>query len=555
MKNKIDSIKEDLNKNIIKWYPFHKNAEILTIGSTLEDIDINKKFDYIILLGALENSDHLFNGDNPEQNLMSYVKKHLKSNGKLLIITDNDLGIENLCNDIEENKKRQLLNRQNIEKLLFDNQFNYQKFYYVLPNYKYANVICTDEFLPNQETMERNIVLSDEDTISLKDQRNIFMKLIDQDKHLFKIFANSYFVECSTQKFDDNQIKFVSFSNMRKREFSIQTIIQGNHVFKTAGNEDAINHIEEIKKNIDILKKYKFNILDSYNRVKIISKFQKNQNSFDIYLRDLILNNEKEKAIYLIRKFFDEIKFKLSKNIVEENIFDSYKISYEKEQIKKLTFVKDGFWDLIFQNAFYINGKFYFYDQEWKKCGIPVEYIFYRSIKYDRNLNKMLDMDCLLESYGITKEILRLFQVLDDKIQVEIRSNKILKWHVNSILTARENLQQKTVELNNYQNLLNEKDIKINNLEENIILKEKNIADLNNDIKEKTKNIFNLEKSNEQLKNNINILEENNKILDNNNKVLESYINNIINSTSWKITEPFRSLKRYIKELKNTHKN
>ena len=91
-----------------------------------------------------------------------------------------------------------------------------------------------------------------EKTLEKNEQNSEFIKIIRQNPELFKIFANSFFIECSKSEFKDNEIEFVSFSNMRKEKYRINTIIKGEYVYKGAINDKALEHILNIKKNIVI---------------------------------------------------------------------------------------------------------------------------------------------------------------------------------------------------------------------------------------------------------------------------------------------------------------
>ena len=299
----------NLKDNVINWYPFEEGASILRLDSILKEAD-EKQYDYVILEGILEYAYEMFDGNNPKEQLIEYAKKHLKPSGKLLIITDNKMGIEDISKIPNENKK--MSNRKDIEKLLEKTNLKYNKFYYILPNSKATNVVFTDEFLPNHETIERNIIFYDKAETPIKLQNDIYLKVLEQDVNLFKVFANTYFVECSMQEFEDNEIKFVSFSNIRKPKYRIKTIIKGDKVYKTAENEEALQHIENVKKNIDELNDLKIKILENYKNDTIVSEYQKDRQTLDNIIMTKIHDKKKEEAVDLIKKFLKEIKEKLS---------------------------------------------------------------------------------------------------------------------------------------------------------------------------------------------------------------------------------------------------
>ena len=495
---------DKMKENIIKWYPFKPDATILKIEKSIEDIE-EKQFDYVTLIGTLQYAHKLFDGVNPEQQLIEYAKQHLKEDGKILIAIDNEMGIKNFCEVERGKKENHKLTRKKIENLLKKCGLNYYKFYYPLPNYETTNVVFTDEFLPNQETITRNISLHEEDSIVINVENEMFLNILAEDRNLFKIFANSYFIECSTKELKDNQIQLISYSNMRKPEYEIKTIIQGDKVYKTEGTKQAKEHIENIKRNIDILNELGFNILDYYEENTIISQYQKNRESVDHVIINKIKNGEKEEAVQLMMTFFQEIKDKLITAKSEKNIFDTYQIQYEPSQIENFTFTKYGLWDLIFQNAFYIDNKFFFYDQEWMDEGVPIEYIWYRSIMYTRELMEIFEGESMWQKLGITEENIQLFKQLDNKIQEKIRDAKIWEKHIT--IKTIEDIEAKFKQenekmLEEFKKLLNEKDARIAFLEKN--------------------------------------MEETVKILKDKEKIIE----NMENSLSWKVTKPLRNIRK-----------
>ena len=248
-----------------------------------------------------------------------------------------------------------------------------------------------------------------------------------------------------------------------------------------------------------------FNILDCYDENTIISQYQKNRESVDHVIINKIKNGEKEEAVQLMMTFFQEIKNKLITAKSEKNIFETYQIQYEPSQIENFTFTKYGLWDLIFQNAFYIDNKFFFYDQEWMDEGVPIEYIWYRSIMYTRELMEIFEGESMWQKLGITEENIQLFKQLDNKIQEKIRDAEIWEKHkdiktINDIKIQLE--KEKETMLEEFKKLLNEKDARIAFLEKN--------------------------------------MEETVKILKDKEKIIE----NMENSLSWKVTKPLRNIRK-----------
>ena len=540
-----------IRENILSWYPFKENAKILEIGANLgeitgllcenaskvvaienskmkiefmakryadkenldiiagyiENIKLDEKFDYITLIGTLERRDVDY------KQIITIAKELLNDGGKILLALDNKLGIKyfsktdktGICVTNPVDKK--FINIEKLYNYLHEIGLNNIKTYYPMPDYKLTNVIFTDLRPLSKNDLSRNVVYNSEDTINFYDENTVYRELLDLPENVVKNFMNSYFLEiaCNEQfekDVESEKVKLISFSNMRKPKYRIKTIVKENFVYKYPANDESQNHIEETKKNIDIIKNAGLKTLDSYNENEIISEFCK-EKTLDEVIMEFAKQNEKEKAIDLMKRFKDEIKYKLKPGSIENNVFDKYKIKYDKEEILSMYFVEDGLWDLIFQNCFYVNGEFFFYDQEWCEKNLPIEYIMYRAIKYFVRLKKYISDEEMYSILEIDKSKIKLFDELDDKIQEEIRNHDM--WKLN---TQGENvieLKRKVLTLNHEINLLNiektEKEQKLAQVEQIDIQKDQEIANLKNQL------------------------------------------NLVYNSTSWKLTKPFRKLR------------
>lgn len=509
-----------LKRNIINWYPFKENSKILEIweGEEKNQGEIEQEqqtakelnsqtmqYDYVVIIGL---------GNKTINELLDISCKKLKEEGILIIAVDNSLGITNFCT--ENANQANKISRTLLETALENNGLKNKKFYYPMPNYKATNVIFTDEFLPNFETIGRSIPLYDENVEIALEEISRFNTIIEEDKKLFKIFANSYLVEATKGDLEENNISFISYSNIRKPEYRIRTMIKGDEVYKTNNTEESKNHIENLKQNINILNNCKINTVDTYNEDYIISKYQ----NTNFLLDNVILNKLKEgnfkEALDIIYSFQNELQEKLQpieEPEKEPNCFDKHNIEYKKEEIENLHFIKYGLWDLIFQNCFYINNEFCFFDQEWYEENIPVEFIIYRAIKYFNKISTYIEKNDLYEKINLNNSQIELFDKLDNELQEEIRDEKIWK-----IMTSKE-ARRMLIKLNH----LEQENIHLNALVTQYTDRIKNLEDGMNEA------IETIKKQNEAI------------------TEIQNQLNLIVNSKSWKLTKPLRGVGRIIK--------
>ncbi len=563
----------DLKRNVLQWYPIKENSTILQIGFesyelidemckkskrvtiiinndkqkeeilqkvTYENLEIKveqnltnikEKYDYVSLIGTIKIYQ-----DNLEekaykrlQRLLKIAKDTCKENGKILLAIDNKYGMKFwttmyaqkniLCN------QKFALSKTMINELLKEVNLTNYKYYYMLPDYKITNVIFTDEFLPNVENIHRDFTYGEEE-FSTFNEIEAYGEILKENIELFKFYSNSYFIEIGKNELEDNDIIFVSYTNIRKEKYRIKTIIYKDKVEKTYNNEMAKMHIEQIKRNIDIMNELKIRTLDSYENEKIISKYIKNGKSYDKILLEYLEKEQNERFFSEINEYKNKLA-KILKNvdyneIKDNNVFTKYNIKCEEEILNKFHFVKHGLWDLIFQNSFYIDNELYFYDQEWYEENIPVEYIIYRAIAYFPNAHAYIPTNKLYETLGINQYI-KIFQELDNKIQEEIRDNKMWEHH------NRTKTGQTLIDL--YYNLQKEFD------------KYKSTYQ-NTNMDELLKENQQLKNENIELQNQKEILINEKENLDNTVNVLKSMNERITNSASWKITKPLRWIRK-----------
>lgn len=199
-------------QNILNWYPFQENSDILEIGcgmgaitellckkaksvtsvelskrrasaaylrcrnysnleiivGNLNDIEFEKKFDYITLIGVLEYQGRYTDSENPFKDFLGKIKSLLKPNGKLLIAIENKYGLKYWCGAREDHtaipfdglnqyilsKTAQTFSRQELADLVKNAGFENSFFYYPLPDYKFPQVIYSDEYLPKNSSID-----------------------------------------------------------------------------------------------------------------------------------------------------------------------------------------------------------------------------------------------------------------------------------------------------------------------------------------------------------------------------------------------------------------
>lgn len=427
------------NENILCWYNFKFNSEILIIGKhygelleflsknckeltvleeslargnamaqrynklnnlniyveNIENNTLDKKFDYVIIFDDI--------------NIIKYVKNLKKEDGHILLITDNRFGVQYIAGEKRKNNRifetiynsKVIKSKYEIEKFLQEEGLYNYKFFYPLPNSKITNVIYSDEYLPTYtDTKLLNLNLYSSGSIIINDELK-FLKEFTKN-NLFKEFTNTYFIDiCDLEK---NKVRFVSYNNSRKKEYRLITKIYDNFVEKSYIDETSKKHIYNIKNNIKDLVNMGFNVIDKYEDDKIISEFQ-----------DCLKLDE------IIVKKIELLKFNDVYEIIS-NWFEYIKQNYSSKKI---------YIDMVFENTFYKDGEYYFFDQEWvidqNENNIDLNFILYRAINniYIYNsISHLLAPEEIFKYFGILDEIEK-FKKIEKEFQLKIQSDEI----------------------------------------------------------------------------------------------------------------------------------
>ncbi len=549
-------------KNIISWYDFKKESNILDLNPNFGEItgflcEKSKKVTSIldskikgeaiknrykdisnleVIVGSLknivldENFDYaIIIGLNTKQELIEkidFAKKYLKNDGKILFAFDNKFGIKYWTGIKEDapNQYDQILG--NVDKLSLDNineilkQENLEaQIFYALPDYKITNVIFSDKYMPNLESISsRHLPYYDENDDCEFSQRSAYIELLKNNPENFKFFANSYLCEISLNK-EFTDTKYANFEIDRKEQYGIKTVIKNDFVYKTANSSLAKNHIETIKNNIKVLNENNIKTLDSFDEEKIISKFAKNAISLDRYIVKTCEENGIDEAKKILEKFVKTIIGKFKEiNIPEKTIFEKYNIKINKEN---LHFIREGLIDLCPQNCFYIDNDFYIYDQEWYEENVPIEFIIFRIIFQGNSLEKYIKKEELYELFGISKYV-------DDFIKLEAAFQDSLKDEYMWELYRKSflNIGKKNAYLNNLKGIVDSSKVHIRNLESQIRIYE-------DDIRNYEEKVNNLNNEKEELA-------QATRDAQNAARIYQEQIATIGKSLSWKITKPLR---------------
>ena len=131
------------------WLRCREKENLEIIVGNLNDIQFEKKFDYITLIGVLEYQGSYTNSENPYKDFLKKIKQLLKPNGKLLIAIENQYGLKYWCGAREDHtgipfegmnqysftqRGVRTFSKSALENLVKESGFKNTYFYYPMPD-------------------------------------------------------------------------------------------------------------------------------------------------------------------------------------------------------------------------------------------------------------------------------------------------------------------------------------------------------------------------------------------------------------------------------------
>ena len=184
----------------------HPNIDIL-VGN-FQDIEphLKQKYDYITLIGVFEYSELYIESKNPFQDLLQIMRKHLKTNGKIVIAIENKLGLKYWAGCQEDHvdsyfiglegyervKGVKTFSKKELEMIFSEAGFTNYEFYYPYPDYKFPTAIYSDSYLPKEGELNNNRRNFDKGRMVLFNEGKVFNSIIKEG--LFDRFSNSFLV-------------------------------------------------------------------------------------------------------------------------------------------------------------------------------------------------------------------------------------------------------------------------------------------------------------------------------------------------------------------------
>lgn len=516
-----------MRQNLLNWYPFEADSEVLEIGcgmgaitellckrcksvtavelserrataaylrcreydnleiivGNLNDIEFQKKYDYITLIGVLEYQNNFTSSSNPYKDFLSKIKQLLKPDGKLIVAIENKYGLKYWCgapedhsgipfdgiNDYTYSNVARTFSKKQLKRLLESSGFNNTYFYYPMPDYKMPQVVYSQDYLPKNGSIDSCIPYYEPNGKSMiSNEQHIYGDLIDND--VFDFFANSFMVECSVNNVDLGKIQYAVSSPFRNKEYSMITVYSKDNGYYKIADNNSLAALKATHINHKHLKERGLLVSDT----NIVDNIMYTKKVEGIALTELLMSayiDGKEKEVYDIwDKIFYEIKRSSEESSKLNAIFNSSSdmaLSGFGENDKVL---KNIYVDMIHKNCFVQeNGDYVWIDQEWCLNDIPASFgLFYNIIELysdNKNIEKYIPMSEVIEHYNLQNKFecyYNLKQVFLNTVQ-----NKYSAFNYRQLSEMKDDDITKNIRML-YDNMHNHNEKQISKTEEEI---------------------------------------------------------------------------------------
>jgi len=253
--------------------------------------------------------------------------------------------------------------------------------------------------------------------------------------------------------------KHVTLSVDRGAQSAMATMIGGNgYVWKKAIYPQGVESLRKLQENHEDLSAHGIRVIEgTMNNDSYVMPYVKADMAM-IYLQEL-LKRDKDAFVREIDRF-REIILQSSEH-VEPVLTDYEKREIIKDaEIQKGIWLKKGYFDLVPLNAFYIDGEYVFFDQEFYVENYPANAIFVRVVDIVYNghpeMEKILPRKFFWEKYDMVNQVNYLRNKSSEFLMYLRQQDKLRVYnevHLQNIEVINSNRQRMNYSVGEYQRL------------------------------------------------------------------------------------------------------
>ena len=432
---KVVCIEKSVSRSRIlaKRYSAADNLEVYA-GDPWKCLEEQKQtFDWIIAPGVLAEAVQYFRSEQPQAEAVELLRKYLKPDGHLVLVSDNRFGLKYWAGALEPHTGRYFdslegnghaFSKREIENILVQSGCGAYEFYYPYPERWFPMSIYSDAWLPKTGELNQNLRNFEGERMVLFDEEKVFDQLIADGR--FSEFSNTYLVIVGPKSRE--QLIYTKYSNDRAERFMIRTDIlqspDGYMVRKVPVSEEAKEHVQQMKQweqELEVL--YCQNGLHA-NRCEMKDgqayfEFLEGR-TWEAKLDDLRVQKDyaglAAELLHYKKLLTETLRpmlktFQKSEQFVEMFGNPEFAKAYEGATVNNL--------DWILGNLMETEQGIQIIDYEWTfAVQVPVEYLIWRAVSlYLHSREEIRDMG-LMHQLGISEAEERIFEEMEHHFQL-----------------------------------------------------------------------------------------------------------------------------------------
>ncbi|MCR4999336.1 MAG: hypothetical protein K6A05_05780 [Lachnospiraceae bacterium] len=462
--------------NLIRWIPFgglrvlqlgqcakalrmelERQQALVDVAEDLSFFDgIEEGYDWILLLDGMDNPtirsmayEHYRKVSKESYGdasvvfatFLQHVSESLGEHGRILLLSDNRLGIKYLSSTNQESIPFGQLTETYDE--AGQTRFTYSEmqqvfhhaaldvvFYYPYPDGIFPEYIYSDAHLPSGEEYFHNGLAWNNGT-RLFDEYGAMRTL--RGEGFFREFTSTYLCILQPGKVEVADLAtYIKYSTRRKREYAISTELyepqNGSFCVKKRAffpeGQEHIAHMTTLQKNLTAaLLNTKFQVAMCHgtnDADSVVFDYAKGV-SLESLLDESLMRGDVEKTYLQIEKFFAELSrgakksFYLMPEFTEVFLGDMPWLGTEDVMLDTTDV------DLIFGNVICDNEKWWIIDYEWSfSFPVPFRFLMYRCLYYYVNAKperKRILGDGIYKRFGLTQEEREYYAKMEENFQ------------------------------------------------------------------------------------------------------------------------------------------
>ena len=405
----------------------HGNLEV--VNGTYRNAD--GYYDYIIYT---DDQSTAFSCYEDYCECIGALRSMLKPDGRLLFVAANRFGIKYLCggtdgcdgspfDGVTDNLRGAYrFGRKELLNMLGSAGFESVKLYYPLPDHITAQMIYTDEYMPDQELSERLRPYIINKGGRVLDEADMFRRAAENDG--MALLANSFIAECGRETCN---VVYAAISSERSRDRAFSTVVCSDGTVRkiplysegVEGLERLVRNTEELVGNGVPTLETKLSdgcaIMDRICSPTLADHFR------------AVAKTTKSELLECIDKLYGYILMSSEKAGAEDNALRHYAPGADWGPI-----LKKAYLEMIPVNCFYTPTGLLFFDQEFTAENYPAKHVLFRAIRdiyaFVPETEELLPLADIKKHYGMEK-LWDYFQREESRFQTELRQWNIYRSH------------------------------------------------------------------------------------------------------------------------------